>query len=179
MKQYNAIALILSILLFSAPNSSFATKTTLKESTSNKIDLVHQHLVVQDSAIFKDLHTGERLQQLQCLENLIQADANKDRHLSKQEFVTFVRLQSPAGASSQHVPSFEFFKLDFVSLFYSEACTSCYKRTGDSSCCADAPNNDNDDAPYIDLSVDSQPDFVSTVIFICTSVNNWLGQQTW
>ena len=100
---------------------------------------------------------------LACLDNLLFADANLDLDLEKEEYADFIALESNGKLT---VP-FAQLDMEFVAIFYAEACTTCYDETGDDDCCVG-------DKAHINLAGDDPDRLYSTIVYICGTVNEQL-----
>jgi hypothetical protein len=102
---------------------------------------------------------------LSCSDNLKAADADGNSIVDRFEFTEYIALQSAERIDSP----FMFLPLQFIAIFYSESCTTCYEETNVPDCCVG-------DKAGIDVS-DSDPErYYSTLVYVCISTDQQLDE---
>lgn len=102
-----------------------------------------------------------------CSDNLIAADANDDNEISQDEFASFIDLQSNGQVSGlfRHLP------VSFVMVFYTAACSICYQKTGEDSCCVGSKAN----LPLPLEEGTKPPEYMILLDFLCPNVDDYLA----
>jgi hypothetical protein len=103
---------------------------------------------------------------LACSDYLQAADADGNSFVDRFEFAGYVALQSVGRVEAP----FMFLPVQFIAIFYSESCTTCYEETEVSDCCVG-------DKAVIDISKSDPVRYHNTLIYVCLSTQQQLDEM--
>jgi hypothetical protein len=103
---------------------------------------------------------------LACSDFLQAADADANSFVDRFEWANYVALQSIGRVNSP----FMFLPVQFIAIFYSESCTTCYEETEVSDCCVG-------DSAAIDVSKSDPERYYNTLVYVCLTTQQQLDEM--
>ena len=104
-----------------------------------------------------------------CAKNLHQADGSDNELLKQNEYANFLALESDGRIDSSG--GFSGLDTSFIAIFFAESCSTCFIVTQMGDCCIGSANAN------INLTQSNLTQYVSTVRFVCFSVESELERQ--